>query len=205
MADKGANPAKWHLEFDFILASQSQRRAHLLSLIGFQYSIIHSHLDEGCIVEPDPIRHVTRLSSAKAENVAGQITQGVIIAADTIVVLDGRILGKPGSPEHACAMLRQLSGRTHEVYTGYTLLQLPQRRLVSEYERSCVHFRELAEWEIHSYVESKSPMDKAGAYGIQDQSAVFVDRIEGCFYNVVGLPLAHFYATCMDFLIKKTR
>ena len=99
----------------------------------------------------------------------------------------------------AVRMLSRLSGRTHQVYTGFALLYRPENESVTGYEVTQVHFRSLQEWEIRSYVATGSPMDKAGAYGIQDQSALFADRIEGCFYNVVGFPLTRFYLTLLNF------
>jgi len=186
-----------------ILASQSPRRAQLLSLIGFKYEIRPANLQEDEIREDDPSRHVLKLSLAKAQEVARDVNEGLIIGADTIVVLDDTILGKPQSFEEAREMLRRLSGRSHQVYTGFALVEKPSGRSASDYEVTTVHFRELQDWEIESYVETQNPMDKAGAYGIQDQSAVFADRIEGCFYNVVGFPLTKFYMTFLEFVQSK--
>ena len=185
-----------------ILASQSPRRAQLLKLVGFELEIIPSHFDEDRITENEPAKHVQVLSFEKAKSVAEKASNGVIIGADTIVVLDGEILGKPGDETEARSMLRSLSGRFHEVYTGFTLLENPGGRSVSDFEKTRVHFRELADWEIDRYVATQSPMDKAGAYGIQDQSAVFADRIEGCFYNVVGFPLSKFYSAMKTFILE---
>jgi septum formation protein len=114
-------------------------------------------------------------------------------------VLDGRILGKPADAQEARAMLRLLSGKTHEVYTGFAVVEKPGERVLVDSELTKVHFRPLHEEEIDAYVATGSPLDKAGAYGIQDLSAIFVDRIEGCFYNVVGFPLAKFYQACREF------
>ena len=183
-----------------ILASQSPRRAQLLSQIGLEFMVVPSHLDEDAITVTDPTQHVLTLSRLKAEHVAGQIGDGLVVGADTIVVLDDQILGKPVDESDAFQMLRRLSGRTHQVYTGFTIIERPQGRLVSSYEMTNVHFRDLQDWEIDNYIATRHPMDKAGAYGIQDQSAVFADRIEGCFYNVVGFPLTRFYLTIIDFL-----
>jgi len=184
------------------LASQSPRRAQLLKLVGFEFEIVPSHFDEDGVTESDPGKHVQILSREKAKNVAGQVGPGVIIGADTIVVLDDTILGKPRNAEEAQSMLRALSGRLHHVYTGFTLLENPGGRSISDFEKTGVHFRELSDWEIDRYVATQSPMDKAGAYGIQDQSAVFADRIDGCFYNVVGFPLSKFYTAMLDFCRK---
>jgi septum formation protein len=184
----------------YILASQSPRRSQLLKLIGLPFAVLPSHFDENSLQESDPINHVLGQSIAKARQVIGQVGEGIIISADTIVVLDGQILGKPDTPDHAVQMLQWLSGRTHHVFTGFTLLHRDDGKSVSDYEVTAVHFRHLHDWEIQDYVDTRHPMDKAGAYGIQDQSAVFADRIDGCFYNVVGFPLTKFYTTLLPFI-----
>ena len=131
---------------------------------------------------------VKALASQKAEEVASRCDpDALIIAADTIVVCDGRILGKPRDEEDAFRMLRLLSGRTHEVYTGLCLKD--KDSCVTEAERTAVRFRTLSDGEIRRYIETGEPMDKAGAYGIQGKAALFVEAIEGDYYNVVGLPL----------------
>ena len=142
------------------------------------------------------------LARRKAAAVAADISEGILIGADTIVVLNGAILGKPASEEEARVMLRLLSGRTHRVFTGFTIIDRPSDREVSEVEMTEVTFRELEEKEIAAYVRSGEAIDKAGAYGIQDASAVFAERINGCFYNVVGFPLAHFFVTLRSFYSK---
>jgi septum formation protein len=187
------------------LASQSPRRAHLLSLIGFDFTVMTAQVDEQAFDERDPIKHCTELSLAKARNVAERIDKGLVIGADTIVVLDNEILGKPADTDEAARMLGKLSNNSHKVYTGFALVEQPSKRTVSDYEVTSVHFRDLQEWEITSYVRTQNPLDKAGAYGIQDQSAVFADRIEGCFYNVVGFPLSKFYKAFVDFVNSRTR
>ncbi len=187
-------------QYNYVLASQSPRRRQLLSLLQLPFTVLVSGHDENGVDEPDPINHVLRQSLAKAQEVSGLVKKGIIIGADTIVVLDGEILGKPDNPEHAIEMLTRLSGRTHHVFTGFSLIDQPSGRSVSDYEVTAVHFRPLQDWEINNYASSDGPMDKAGAYGIQDQSAVFADRIEGCFYNVVGFPLTKFYLTLLEFL-----
>ena len=183
-----------------ILASASPRRAELLRLIGLNFKVIPSSIQEDGINEQDPVSYVLQLSLAKAKDVASKIADGLIIGADTIVVLDGKILGKPKDENEAKEMLKRLSGRTHEVFTGFAVVDKPGGRTTSDYESTKVHFRELRDWEIESYVKTQNPMDKAGAYGIQDQSAVFADRIEGCFYNVVGFPLTKFYTTFLQII-----
>ncbi len=184
-------PGRW------ILASASPRRQALLTQVGFEFETIPSRLNEEQCEETDPPRRVELLSLAKAEQVARSLSSGWVIGADTVVVLGDEILEKPKTPEEASVMLAKLSGRFHTVFTGFALLRSPNQEEFVGYETTRVHFRTLDEWEIKSYVDSKNPMDKAGAYGIQDQSAVFVDRIEGCFYNVVGFPLSTFYSALM--------
>jgi septum formation protein len=184
-----------------VLASQSPRRASLLNQIGLTFDIIPSHVSEEHGTDHQPPEIVISLSQAKAHEVARDVHDAIIIGADTIVVLDGMILGKPESPAEAMTMLNRLSGREHEVYTGFTLLDTPSMHERSSFERTLVHFRTIEEDEIAAYVASGSPMDKAGAYGIQDDyGAVFVESITGCFYNVVGFPLTKFYVTLGKFL-----
>ena len=138
------------------------------------------------------MQRVVALSKLKAEAVVHDIEEGLIIAADTIVYVNSEILGKPKDSYEAREMLQKLSGKTHEVFTGFSLLQVRGKQL-SDVERTTVTFRTLESWEIDDYVDSGGPLDKAGGYGIQDRSGLFVDRIEGCFYNVVGFPLTKFY------------
>ena len=184
-----------------VLASASPRRAELLSKIGLSFNVIASDVDEEFRNNETPVAHVKRLALAKASRVAATITQGIIIGADTIVVLDGNILGKPQDVDEARNMLSLLSGNTHYVYTGFAILEQQRRRSIVDFEKTSVHFRDLTNDEIDGYVQTGSPMDKAGAYGIQDISAIFVDRIDGCFYNVVGFPLAKFYLVMKQFLL----
>ncbi|HLF14903.1 MAG TPA: Maf family protein [Bacteroidota bacterium] len=177
-----------------ILASGSPRRRHLLRQIGFSFTVDESDVPEDTDGHGSPSEIVLDLSRRKAAQVASRHPDAYIIGADTIVVLDGAVLGKPSDAGDAGRMLRLLSGRTHEVYTGFCVIEKPGERSVSDYEVTKVTFRRLSEEEIDSYVRSGSPMDKAGAYGIQDDyGAIFVEKIEGCFYNVVGFPLTRFY------------
>lgn len=183
-----------------ILASKSPRRAQLLKLLDLEFEVVESGVDENNEAYEIPEVHVLELAQKKAGKVAENIKEGLVLGADTIVVLDGRILGKPADRKQAHEMLRLLSGRRHTVYTGFAVIDLPSGKTVSDYERTEVYFRELSEGEIARYVETESPLDKAGAYGIQDLSAVFVDKVEGCFYNVVGFPVTKFYITMKTFL-----
>ena len=190
-----------------ILASASPRRAALLRRMGFDITVVAKEIDETFDPQEDPARTAVRLSGLKAEAalseaeaalqaaVAAQSdpTGVLVVGADTVVVLEGELLGKPESRAEAAWMLNRLSGRTHEVFTGFTLIDAGTGRRVSGVERTTVTFRRLEAWEIDDYVSTGMPMDKAGAYGIQDRSGLFVDRIDGCFYNVVGFPLTRFY------------
>lgn len=189
-----------------VLASQSPRRQALLRQLGLQFDVRPSEVDEDALTGVSPAEHVTTLSYEKAAAVAPSYGDAVVIGADTIVVLDSEILGKPSSEAVAEAMLSRLSGREHDVYTGFTIFDRPTDRSVSEYEVTRVRFRRLGREEILAYVRSGSPMDKAGGYGIQDDyGAVFVERIEGCFYNVVGFPLTKFYVSMQAFTNERTR
>ncbi len=182
-----------------ILASESPRRAELLRLLGMPFEVAPSEADEDR-GPTEPVEHVLEMSRRKARAVAESVAAGIVIGADTIVVIDGRILGKPRDAGEARQMLRALSGRTHYVFTGFTMVEKPSGRSLSDFERTAVHFRPLEDDEIDAYVATGHPFDKAGAYGIQDESAVFADRIEGCFYNVVGFPLTKFYLALRSFV-----
>ncbi len=184
-----------------VLASASPRRYNLLKQIGLNFVVHPSGIDEDSYQASTPEEHVLRLSKDKALEVAKNYDDAIVISADTIVVLDGEIINKPKDPDEAKQMLRKLSGRTHKVYTGFTILDTKTKKVVSDFEVTDVKFRELSDDEIEEYVASGSPLDKAGAYGIQDDyGAVFVERINGCFYNVVGFPLTKFYLTMKKFL-----
>ncbi len=172
-----------------ILASASPRRKDLLHMLGFtDLEICPARGDEKPPLDAAPEEIVKALSRAKAMEVADTCGPDVlVVAADTIVWLDGKLLGKPHSEEEAFSMLRMLSGRAHEVYTGITLVD--DAGVLSEAERSVVHFRPLSDAEIRRYIACGEPMDKAGAYGAQGKGALFVRAIEGDFFNVMGLPV----------------
>ena len=169
-----------------ILASQSPRRRELLSLFSFPFTVKVAGVDEYMDPAKDPAEEVARLSKLKAEAVTRD-PEDVVIAADTIVVCRGYVLGKPVDEQEACDMLGLLSGRLHEVMTGVTVIR--GDRCLTCTEITQVGFRDLTESEIRRYVATKEPMDKAGSYGIQGGAALFVERIIGDYYNVVGLPV----------------
>lgn len=170
-----------------ILASGSPRRRELLESMGLSYSVDVSDVDESFEGCPDEM--VIELSRRKARAVAERHESSLILAADTIVYCD-QVLGKPESREHAVSMLKALSGRWHSVYTGITLINTATGNEYSRAEETRVHFAEMTDTEICEYVAGGEPMDKAGAYAIQGRAGMYIDRIEGSYTNVVGLPTA---------------
>ncbi len=174
-----------------ILASSSPRRAQILRDAGLVFSIISSAVDETPIPGEAPGDLVLRLANAKAELVAARsVGPAIVVAADTVVVLEGQLLGKPRSTDDARHMLEKLSGRTHSVVTGVSLIRLPDVEQRAFVETTLVHFDRLSANEITRYLATDEPHDKAGAYAIQGRAGRYIPRIEGCYYNVVGLPLA---------------
>jgi septum formation protein len=174
-----------------ILASTSPRRAQILRDAGLAFSIISSAVDETAIPGEAPGELVLRLANAKAELVAARsVGPAIVVAADTVVVVEGQILGKPRSTDDARHMLERLSGRTHSVVTGVSLIRLPDVEQRAFVETTLVHFDRLSANEITRYLATDEPHDKAGAYAIQGRAGRYIPRIEGCYYNVVGLPLA---------------
>ena len=171
-----------------ILASGSPRRTELLSTAGIRHEVIVSGAEED-VREKDPGKLVEELSVRKAEAVFRTLDDDpvIVIGADTVVALDGEILGKPADEEDAFRMLRSLSGNTHSVFTGVAVFRDGELDLRSEESR--VTFRELSDEEIRGYIATGEPMDKAGAYGVQGKGAVFVEHLDGDFFNVMGLPL----------------
>lgn len=175
-----------------ILASASPRRKELLALFGIPFVIRAADIDETMNPAAPARQEVARVSRLKAQAISrGQ--DDVVIAADTIVVCDGNIMGKPHSSQQAVEMLTRLSGRDHQVMTGCTVLRGDRCETFTEV--TDLHFRELSQKEIQAYVQSGEPMDKAGAYAIQGGAAVFCEGLKGDYYNVVGLPLCRLYKT----------
>ncbi len=175
---------------NLILASASPRRRELLSLAGFSFEVITADVDEVLDASLIPSELVMSLAFQKASAVAAAHKERTVIGADTVVVLDGKVLGKPQSDEHAKEMLRSLSGRTHEVYTGVCLIK--GEKVHSFFECTRVSFYPLEQELIDSYVASGDCNDKAGSYGIQGKGCVLVKGIEGDYFNVVGFPVARF-------------
>ena len=183
-----------------ILASASPRRRELLQRIGLDFKVLVREVDEHIPDGTDPAEAVQALSRLKGAAVALENPSSLVISADTIVVLDGQILGKPGSPEEAERMLASLSGRWHRVYTGYALHLLDHVRPVESDQQSCdVRFHPLSAAQIRQYVASGEPMDKAGAYGIQDLGALLVQELRGDYFTVMGLPVSRLYRHLLEF------
>jgi len=183
------------------LASKSPRRRKLLKQLGIKFKSFSVDLHEEIFDGEHPVKTVKRLALHKSEEATQKIKSGIVITADTIVVLDKEIIGKPKDRKDAFNILSKLSGRTHTVYTGFAVRNIDKDLLILDFEKTKVTFRKLLPKEIKDYIDSGSPMDKAGAYGIQDDfGAVFVLKIEGCYYNVVGLPLAKTYKSLLAIL-----
>jgi septum formation protein len=173
-----------------ILASSSPRRRELLTQAGFTFEVHPARIPEDLLPNEDPIAYVVRLAREKAQAVFDQINDplAIVLGADTTVTLDNHILGKPTDAADAARMLRLLSGRTHRVITGVALASAQRTEVAAEI--TGVRFLTLSDEEIAAYIAGGEPMDKAGAYGIQGRAARWIPRVEGCYFNVVGLPLA---------------
>lgn len=185
------------------LASKSPRRKKLLEQLNLKFDTFSVDLDEEILDGEHPVETVKRLAKDKMNLACEEVEDALVITADTIVVLDDHVLGKPENTADAKRILNLLSGNKHYVYTGYCVINQKEDKEILEYERTEVTFRLLDNKEIEDYIASGSPMDKAGAYGIQDDfGAVFVEHINGCYYNVVGLPLAKLYKSLQSILSK---
>ncbi len=177
-----------------ILASSSPRRHELLKIVNSSFDIIAPEVDESRFKDlTDPVKHCTFLAELKAQTVSRKYSDALVIGADTIVLLNGEIIGKPTDRAHAHEMLRKLSGKTHQVLTGVSLQQHENGICRTFYEKTDVNFRSLSDGEISYYIDEFAPYDKAGSYGIQDFSAIFVEGIRGCYFNVVGFPVSRYY------------
>jgi septum formation protein len=175
-----------------VLASASPRRSELLRQAGYRFRVHPAHIPEDPHANEDPIAYVTRLAQQKARTIYRQLSPDEaevhVLGSDTTVTLDGLLLGKPEDPADAARILRLLSGRTHRVITGVSLVSA--KAVWTAAEVTAVQFLTLSEDEIAAYIATGEPMDKAGAYGIQGRAARWIPRIDGCYFNVVGLPIA---------------
>ena len=183
-----------------ILASKSPRRTELLKKIVSHFEVEVSNINENLNSGLSPQELAVKLSQLKAQNISQHINEGLIIGADSIVVLNDTILGKPKDLVEAIEMLNQLSGKTHQVITGFSVLKKAEQQLVSDYAVTDVKFRELTPQEIQQYIKEKKPFDKAGSYGIQDEAGLFVEKIDGCYFNVMGLPITKLYLVLKDII-----
>ncbi|WP_333870139.1 Maf family protein [Desulforamulus putei] len=173
-----------------ILASASPRRQELLANLGLEFEVRVSEVDETLDENMPAAQLVEKLAERKASAVAAQCTRGLVIGADTIVVLGDKPLGKPANREEAVQMLKSLQGRSHEVYTGLAVIDATTGQSVVTHQVTAVRFKPLTLEQIERYVDTGEPMDKAGAYAVQGKAAVFIEGIRGCYFNVVGLPVA---------------
>lgn len=181
---------------DIILASASPRRSELMTLAGFRFDVICADIDEIVPEKALPQEVVMSLALQKAQAVAKDHRKSAVVGSDTVVALDGKILGKPRSEKEAAEMIRSLSGRIHKVYTGVAIVC--GEKVTSFFEETEVEFYPLTDQEILDYVATGEPMDKAGAYGIQGRGAVLVKRINGDYFNVMGLPISKVYRELKD-------
>ena len=182
-----------------ILASASPRRKEILEITGLKFSVCVSDYEEDLSLKLPPRDLARFLSRKKAETIAHKYKNAIIIAADTVIVFKNRILGKPHRDKEAGKMLTMLNGKAHAVITGFTILDTGSGKKLSRSVETKVYFKRLSMEEIRAYVRSKEPLDKAGAYAIQGLGAVFIERIEGDFFNVVGLPLCALTESLKEF------
>ena len=173
----------------FILASASPRRQELLRQAGLKFRIVPAHVNEEQLPQENPRGHVRRLAANKAAAVAGKYPGAWVLGADTIVVIDGLVLGKPKNKTQARQMLKRLSGRTHKVFTGFTLSHTASRLIKTKVIQSAVQFKNISSEEMEWYIACDEPYDKAGGYAVQGKGAYFIKTIRGSYTNVIGLPL----------------
>jgi len=186
-----------------VLASGSPRRSEILRAVGWPFEACPADVDESLLEGESPEDYVVRLARAKAEAVAGSRLFGLVLGADTTVVIDGRITGKPADEEDARRMLRALGERWHEVLTGVALVRAESGRVVTAYERTRVRFAPTSDEEIEWHVRTGDVLDKAGAYAVQGRAALFIQGIEGDYWNVVGLPVRLVYELARQFQDEK--
>ena len=181
-----------------VLASRSPRRRELLNRAGWPHEVMVAGIDESVRPQEDPAAYVKRLARSKAEAVAARLEEGFVLGADTTVVINDQILGQPSDEDDARRMLNLLSGKWHEVLTGVALVRVGGETRVA-HETTRVRFAEMSKSEIDWYIASGEPFDKAGAYGIQDKASLFIEEIEGDYFNIMGLPIRLVYELAADF------
>jgi septum formation protein len=174
---------------DLVLASASPRRKELLSVLGIPFAVIPSSIDEIPVTGESPETFVVRMAIEKCAEVASRVSHSIVLSADTVVTIDGEILGKPVDAHDAAAMLRKLSGRDHWVYTAICVLHQEKEEMLEGVDRTQVWFDPLDDATIHDYIRRENVLDKAGAYAIQGYAGVFIPKIDGNYFNVMGFPL----------------
>ena len=182
-----------------ILASTSPRRKEILSKTKLAFTTEESDYEEDMSLDLPPEELAKTLSSGKAEAVAKRHDDAIIIGADTFIAFEGKVLGKPNTPEKAKEMLESLSGKSHSVFTGFTIIDCANQKKVSKAIETKVYFKNLSDKEIQDYVDSGEPINRSGAYAIQELGALLVEKIEGDFFNVMGLPLSALSDTLLEF------
>jgi septum formation protein len=176
-----------------ILASTSPRRKELARTMGLDFEIVPSNYEEDMTKKLKPKEMVLEFSEGKASDVAKKFTEGIVIGVDTIVVFNGKKIGKPKSDEQAFEMLKSYSGKKQQVYSGVCLIDCKTKKKIKDFEVTEVYFKKLEDEEIRNYLKTGEHKDKAGAYGIQDLSSIFIKKINGCYFNVMGFPIYNIY------------
>ncbi len=187
-------------EYSVVLASESPRRFELLKMIGLEFKVRPSRIEEKNQKNLKPTEYALANAKAKGELVAGQYPDSIVISADTIVVLGEKIIEKPRDEAHAFEILCMLNGKTHEVITAFGIILRKKFKSFYDYEKTKVKFRSLQRSEIKAYIETGEPFDKAGGYGAQGMGSIIIEKVDGCFYNVVGFPLGKFFTDFDRFL-----
>jgi len=185
-----------------VLASQSPRRKKLLEQIGLKFDVDPSSYEEDMSLDIEPRKLAEFLSLGKAKDVAQRHKNSIIISADTIVVIGGEVFGKPKTPEKSKYMLQKLSGKPHSVITGFTIIDTETNKQISKSIETKVYFKDILEEEMDSYIASGEPLDKGGGYAIQGMGGLFVEKIEGDYFNIVGLPIIALAEELENFGIK---
>ncbi|MGH9883424.1 MAG: Maf family protein [Pyrinomonadaceae bacterium] len=176
-----------------VLASKSPRRAEILRAVGWPFEAVTTGIDETRQPSEDATTYITRLAREKAQAVAKDLSSGLVLGADTVVVIDSEILGQPRDQDDARRMLRLLSGKWHDVMTAVALVRAGRGDVVTDHELTRVRFSEMADEEIDWYAASDEPKDKAGAYAVQGKAALFIEEIQGEYFNIMGLPIRLVY------------
>lgn len=176
-----------------VLASRSPRRKKVMEQVGLEFEICDSQFDEASVNLADPIELVKLLALKKAEAVAGKYDDAVIIGADSVVVFHGQALGKPKDAADAKRILRELSGQENRCITGYALIDTKNNAVINKLSEAIVKFRDLSDEEIDEYIATGEPLDMAGAFGMMDKGATFMESVSGNFYTIVGLPISEVY------------